>query len=281
MEVVLVLIGLPAMFALPVGMVLLLFKKLRKLGLKLTIVSTLIVALVGVAMPHVENWNATQEGFINATDKELAKDAGYVSAIEWDKDRSTVLAKLREELNASAEEARKKAAESARAAQEAQAALDKAKAEAAAKAAADQTEQDAHKAKLAAKTKGMTRDVVATIRSYYQIEPQALIPGQPLCRDDGYCDFEAASIRIQVYGAGLAVVETTDQVSRTDYMEMCAIVFAGVSGADISFAGETIGLAFGAAQAAGKYKQDVSGVQVNITTASSDIPECRFFKYGS
>lgn len=88
-------------------------------------------------------------------------------------------------------------------------------------------------------------------------------------------------MRIQVYGAGLAVVETTDQVSRTDYMEMCAIVFAAISGADISFAGETIGLAFGAAQAAGRYKQDVSGVGIDISSAISDTPECRFFKYGS
>lgn len=115
---------IPLTLALLTGMVLLLFKSQRRRGKWIAITSFTCIALLTFAAIRVEDWTATQEGFINATDKKLAKDAGYVSAIEWDKDRTTVLAKLREELNASAEEARKKAAESARAAQEAQAALD-------------------------------------------------------------------------------------------------------------------------------------------------------------
>ncbi len=53
----------------------------------------------------------------------------------------------------------------------------------------------------------MTEEIIALARSYYQIEPTPLIPNQPVCRDDGYCDFNVGVFRLQVYGRGLAVVE--------------------------------------------------------------------------
>lgn len=127
--------------------------------------------------------------------------------------------------------------------------------------------EEQRRAEMVAKTASMTESVVATVRSHYGVEAQPLIPNRPLCREDGYCDFNAGVFRIQVFGAGLAVVEPTDQASTTDYIEMCSVVFAAISGSEINYAGEVVGLIYGAALNAGSAERDFNGVEVRVSPA--------------
>ena len=138
---------------------------------------------------------------------------------------------------------------------------------------------DPTKVAMVAKVRQMTESIASTIRQHYNIESQSQISNMPFCNDNGYCDIKAGLLSVQVFGAGIAVVETTDQVSSTDYIEMCAVVFAAISGADITFAGESVGLLYGQALQHGTAKQDVSGVQIKIAPSLLDIQGCRFFKY--
>jgi hypothetical protein len=260
-----------------------LFKPLPQIGLSSrTIIFTILflVALPGLALTSVSLKDQTDWAGLKASDPDA-----YLTKLE-DHDYKKYLAELKvmkpeafEALRQEAVAARQQAAKEAKQ-QEAQKQAQK-QAQVQAEATEQQSKEDARKAKMAAKTKRMTDSIAAALRQHYGIEPQPLFPGSPLCWEDGYCDFEANSIRIQVYGAGLAVVETTDQVSRTDYLEMCSVVFAGISGANENFAGETIGMAYGRALNAGSFKQDVSDVQIKITPDLGNQLGCRFFKYGN
>lgn len=260
-----------------------LFKPLPQIGLSgRAIIFTILflVALPGLALTSVSLKDQTDWAGLKASDPDA-----YLAKLE-DHDYKKYLAELKvmkpeafEALRQEAVAARQQASEEAKQ-REAQRQAQK-QTQVQAEAKEQQSEEDARKTKLAAKTKRMTDSIVSALRQHYRIEPQPLFPGSPLCRDDGYCDFNANSIRIQVYGAGLAVVETTDQVSRTDYIEMCSVVFAGISGANVNFAGETIGMAYGRALNAGSFKQDVSGVQIKIAPDLGNQLGCRFFKYGN
>ena len=164
--------------------------------------------------------------------------------------------------------------------------IDKKKVEATAKLdaqeqAAEKSEKSAHKTKLTAKTTRMTDSIVTMIHQYYKAQPKSSIANQHFCRDDGYCDFKAEQLRIQVFGAGIATIETTSQASRADYVEMCAVLFAAISGTNVKSAGETVGEAYGRAMGAGSFKQDINGVQIQISPDLSGTMECTFFKYGN
>lgn len=50
MEIALALIGTPAILAMPIGMIMLLFKKTRKNGLKISLISTAMIIVVAVAL---------------------------------------------------------------------------------------------------------------------------------------------------------------------------------------------------------------------------------------
>lgn len=145
--------------------------------------------------------------------------------------------------------------------------------------AAERAHEEARKARLAAKTVGMTEQIASLVRSYYGVEAVPLIPNRPMCREDGYCDFNVGAFRIQVYGAGLAVVEPTNQASLTDYVEMCAVAFAAISGSEMSYAVEAVGLIYGAALASGSAERDFNGVEVKFSPALGGAMGCRLFKY--
>lgn len=145
--------------------------------------------------------------------------------------------------------------------------------------AAARTEEEARQARLAAKTTAMAEQIAALVPSYYGIEATPLIPNTPLCRDDGYCDFNVGVFRVQVYGAGLVVVEATNRASMTDYVELCAVAFAAISGSEMSYAVEAVGLVYGAALSAGSAERDFSGVEVRFTPDLGGDLGCRLFKY--
>jgi len=141
------------------------------------------------------------------------------------------------------------------------------------------SEAEQRRAEMVAKTAAMTESIVATVQSHYGVNARPLIPNRPLCREDGYCDFNAGVFRIQVYGAGLAVVEPTSQASTTDYIEMCSIIFAAISGSETNYAGEVVGLIYGAALNAGSAERDVNGIEVKVSPAAGGALGCRLFKY--
>lgn len=145
--------------------------------------------------------------------------------------------------------------------------------------AAERANEEARQARLAAKTVGMTEQIASLVRSYYGVEAVPLIPNRPICREDGYCDFNVGVFRVQVYGAGLAVVEPTNQASLTDYVEMCAVAFAAISGSEMSYAVEAVGLIYGAALASGSSERDFNGVEVKFSPALGGAMGCRLFKY--
>lgn len=145
--------------------------------------------------------------------------------------------------------------------------------------AAAQTEEEARQARLASKTTSMAEQIAALVPSYYGIEATPLIPNTPLCRDDGYCDFNVGVFRVQVYGAGLVVVEATNQASMTDYVELCAVALAAISGSEMSYAVEAVGLVYGAALSSGSAERDFSGVEVKFTPDLGGDLGCRLFKY--
>ena len=70
-----------------------------------------------------------------------------------------------------------------------------------------------------------------------------------------------------------------NQASLTDYVEMCAVVFAAVSGSEMSYAVEVVGLIYGAAMASGSAERDFSGVEVKFSPALGGAMGCRLFKY--
>ena len=105
--------------------------------------------------------------------------------------------------------------------------------------------------------------------------------GLPFCREDGeWCEGDADEwIRIQAYGRGIIEVMTTSQLPHSQYRDVCAAAFAGLSGAAMSFADEVIAEAFQIASAQGSFNQDIQGVEIEVRPSSDDVLGCQFFKY--
>ena len=298
MEIILAILVLVAALALIGGIAMLFFKAKRKRGFKIAGISFIAMLGLVTAFGLQVDGAAKQAGFLDADDQAMAQRAGVTSSEEWAGQRDEYLAQYAAKLAAeqAAQEQREQEERAAQAQAEAtQRAVEKAErdrlaeesaarevaaveAQQAADAAAT-AKENARKARLAKKTQHMTDGIVARARSHLSVEPEPLIPSQPLCRQNGYCDFSIGLFRVQVYGAGLATVETTNQASRTDYLEMCAVVFSGISGADMQYAVETVGIAYGAALTAGRFERDFSGVEVKVSPSLGDDLQCRFFKY--
>lgn len=282
MEIIVGLIGVIAVIASPVSMIMMLFKKHRKRGFQVFMGSLVGIIIAAYGIGQMPDYNAQQEGYLDAADKRLAKDAGYVSAEEWSKDRSKVLAKQRQERQALNEAAKKRAAEETRLKEE----QAKHQADAAAKvkaqqAAAEQAHKDAETAKRAAKTQRMTDSIVATIRRHYKYEAQPSLPNKPFCREDGYCTLVVGDFRMQVWGKGIVDIETTTQSPHSRYREMCSAVFSAISGSNLDFAAEVIEGAFANAGQNGSFKHNISGTEIAIRRDGIGVLACSFFKYGS
>ncbi|MCV6602715.1 MAG: hypothetical protein OIF54_14345, partial [Cohaesibacter sp.] len=251
--------------------------------LKILGLSMLALIVVAVAMPHVEDYTATSEGYLDATDKKLAKKAGYTSAKEWSKDRSDVLAKQRQERLALIEDAKQRLAEETRLKKiEAQKQLKAAQKAQEKQKAAKKAKEDARVAKLAAKLQRMTDSIISAFHQYYNFEAQPLTPGKPFCRE-GFldCHIVAETFNIRIYGAGIVDVPTTTQSSHAHYREICAAVFSAISGSSLDFSAEAINGAYLKASQAGSFKHDLAGTQITIRPDSNGVMGCRFFKYGN
>ena len=249
-----------------IGFFMLLSKRRRRRGLKLLIgsVAIIVVSLLsfGFLTDRIEqdrNQAAIALGFKDASEREEADIYGYETADEWKLNKERVYAEERAELRRLREERLKKE-EAARTAKLA------AQAEAAARQQAirdkEQAEKDAHQARLAAKTIGMTGKVVEKMSNYYDTTPEGLFGGTNYCREDGYCGLRREPFGISIYGAGLVTLTTSTQVSFSDYIELCAVTFSAISGSSMQFSMEAIGGAFGKASQVGSFKYDLSGIQI-------------------
>jgi multidrug efflux pump subunit AcrA (membrane-fusion protein) len=279
-----VIIGLTSFLGGFVGFVMLLIRKYRSKGWKVLLACCVAFGVSGYVLDGAQDRDAQSAGYVNAEDQELAAELGYTSAEDWAADRDRILeerAQQREaEARAAAEEYQRRQAQAEQERLEAEAAeRARLEAERLAEETAAQSAQDRRRAEMAAKTSAMTESIVATVQSHYGVEAQALLPGSPFCRDDGYCFLTVGPFDVEVYGAGLAVVKTTNQASRTDYVEMCGVVFAAISGSDIMFAGQVVGETYGAALRDGSFERDVSNIEIKISPSSDGILGCQFFKY--
>jgi hypothetical protein len=100
MNVIFVLIGLFTIIALPVSLIMMLFKKRRVRGLQFFFASMigLAISVWGIVqIPETAENSAKEEGYQSARDKRLAELAGYKSAEEWNENREETVAKLQEE----------------------------------------------------------------------------------------------------------------------------------------------------------------------------------------
>ena len=148
----------------------------------------------------------------------------------------------------------------------------------AARLTAETEAEKERQSRFASKITGMADGISLAIQKHYGVQPSHYIPDQPICRDGRYCEMLVEPFRITIFGAGIAKVDPSIDATRVDYMELCGVVFAGISGADPSFAAETVGLVYAAALQQGSHKTDVAGVEVKVTQGLSDQLECQFFK---
>ncbi|MCV6575542.1 MAG: hypothetical protein OIF58_07385 [Cohaesibacter sp.] len=253
--------GIFAFIAMPVGLIMMLFKNHRKRGLQVVIASIVALPVFIFGITGFKEYSAKQDGFLSSVDRYLAKEAGYTSAEEWNEVRDDVFAKKREEEKALDEMVRKKVAEAE---------------------AAKQAKEDARIAKMAAKLQRMTDSIISAFRQYYNFEAQPLIPGKPFCRE-GFldCHIVAETFNIRIYGAGIVDVPTTTQSSHAHYREICAAVFSAISGSSLDFSAEAINGAYLKASQAGSFKHDLADTQITIRPDSNGLMGCRFFKYGN
>lgn len=270
METVVIIIGVLASLAMSVSLGMLLFRKYRKRGLQTLVASLIAIGVTGFAVDKFSERDAVQAGYLSADDKKKAEKLGYASAEEWDKDRKRVLAEQRADIQARIESQKEQAAKL-----EAQKQADEN-----AKLTAAAAKENALKAKKAAHTNRLSERIIATIRQHYNIEPQSLMPNGSICREDGYCELHVGAFRIQVLGLGIAKIDTTTQASHSNYREMCAAVFSGISKSDLDFAAEAINGAFIRATVAGSFKHTINNVEIKISPDLNGIMGCQFFTHG-
>jgi len=279
-----VIIGLTSFLGGFVGFVMLLIRKYRSKGWKVLLACCVAFGVSGYVLDGAPDRDAQSAGYVNAEDKELAAELGYTSAEDWAADRDRILeerAQQREaEARAAAEEYQRRQAQAEQERLEAEAA-ERARLEAERLAAetAAQSAEDQRRAEMAAKTNAMTDAVFDVMRTQYNMEPTANSFDGQFCRDDGYCDFNIGTFRVQIYGAGIAEVETTSQAPHSTYREVCSAVLSALSGANLDFSAELVEQAFRTASEQGQVRTDFQGVQITIRPSSSSIHGCRFFKY--
>ena len=238
---------------------------------------------------YLQDTEAKQAGFLNASDRRLAKEFGYTSAEAWNQNRKAVLAEHKAGIDAQVrlDQGEEDTNTDVTAVTNPE---DKVSAQAITKTEATNdivTTQEtstpvtsAKQSKRYKKNNRMTKDVIAALKHHTDIEPEPVILNKPFCREDGYCTFMADEFRIQIYGNGIASILTSTQASHSKYRDMCAIMLSGLSGANITFAQEAIAGAFIHAAQTGKFQQDLNSVQIIISPDINNILACEFFKYG-
>lgn len=277
MDIFIGLLALISMVGVCWGFIKLFRKGHRKRGM-LYLMGSLAVGVVGATLGGIEqDKDARAAGYVNYSAQQEAERLSAVVAGQEERERKAV---ERAALAATEQAERKLEIEEERRKAEARTAWQERKrvASEATETARQATEAE-RQSRKATKTTMMANSVIEVMRARYQMEPVTNnANGQP-CREDGYCDFRMGTFRVEIYGAGIATVETTNQVSHSTYREVCSAVFSAISGSDLDYSAELIEQAFRQASEQGRVKADMHGVQIDIKPDLSNIYACGFFKY--
>jgi hypothetical protein len=129
------------------------------------------------------------------------------------------------------------------------------------------------------KTQAMADRIAELFQEKYNTIVEGILPEGALCREDGFCQFDADGFWMSIYPTGLVEIETSSQHSHADYREVCSAVFSATSEIDLDLASEIMHQAFQVASTAGSFKKDVYRTQVVVRPALSDILGCTFLRY--
>lgn len=247
----------------------------RKRGLIYIAGAVCAVAVTGFAVGIKNERDARAAGFASYEEQQAAEEAEQERLI------AEMLAQRAEERRAEQArldaEAREQGYADHAASLAAQALAEQQREEEAARAAeaAAQAAEDERQARMAQKTTGMMDGVLSVLTTNYGFQP----PAESVCRDDGYCSLLVGSFDVSIYGNGIAEVRTSTQQPHSEYVGLCAAVFAGISGSDLGFSREAIVGAFNQARQAGRFELDVAGVEIRVSPDLSNLLACRFYKY--
>jgi hypothetical protein len=291
-------LGALALIALAASLFMGLFGRWRRKGLKLFCGSLVVLVTVSYGFVTIADQEARTAGFLSDSDRRMAKDAGYTAAAEWDLVRATHVAAQepaqKPRWNETPDETRlpKMKEHAARAAANWEVIQAQRMKEAAEEAKAEVQRLEARRKNAAAdaerilamrpKLVSMTDKVIALVTYHYGAAPESAIGDGTYCFEDrAWCFFDVGNIRVEIMGAGLAMVRTTNQASGSDYQRLCAVVFAALSGSQLWFAFDVMPGWFDVASTRGRFKDDIYGIGIDIKPDSDNLLECQFFQYGS
>lgn len=92
MHIILALAVLVSALAFLVGLILGLLRKPRRRGFKVAGLAMLVFVATAIPFVWIGERNATNEGFLSVADRNLAREAGYTSAVQWSEVRNAYIA---------------------------------------------------------------------------------------------------------------------------------------------------------------------------------------------
>jgi hypothetical protein len=124
----------------------------------------------------------------------------------------------------------------------------------------------------------ITERLAANLKSYYDREAQAITVNGEFCRKDGYCVLTHEPFDVIVMGRGVVKVNPLTRVPMTDNVEMCALVFATLTGSSMQDAIRTVGIVFGAATQQGSFSRRASGAKISVFANSTSDLACQIVR---
>ena len=286
-----ILIDIILLFGLVAGLIIfagslfmMLFKRTRKRGFRYFLISIVGIVIASAGILYTQEQEALKAGFADAQDMRTAKEFGYTDAGNWNKDRKQVLAEHKARLDT--ESLRTAPNNNQTSLTDTLQATDNEH-----EAPSPETDKQAEAkhsngentptkpSKHFIKNSEMTELTITALKTHMSLEAKPRLANKPLCREDGFCEFVVEPFQFQIYGNGIAKILTSTQASHSQYRHLCAVMFSGLSGAEINFSKEAIEAAFLYASQNGKFRQDINTVQIEISPDLNNILECELFRY--
>lgn len=274
-----------------------LLKRTRKRGFRFFFSSIVGVVIASAGILYTQEQEALKAGFEDAQDMRTAKEFGYTDADNWDQERKQILANHKARLDAERlrtateksqtsqisslqitdKEQESPSPETDQITEEKQSTRDNSVPKL--KIQDNETNTQSKPSKRFLKNSEMTELVTSSLKTHMNLEAKPRLANNPICRDDGFCEFMIEPFQFQIYGNGIAKILTTTQAPHSQYRNLCAVMFSGLSGADITFSQEAMNAAFLNASQNGKFRQDINTVQIEIGPDLNNILECELFRY--
>ena len=129
------------------------------------------------------------------------------------------------------------------------------------------------------KTHIITDQIADFFRQVHAIEAKPALPGEGLCRADGYCSFLVEDFTVNVWGRGIIDVQTTSRAPQSSYREVCSAIVSATTGANIDFVAESMAQIFRQASRFGSAKIEFEGLEIEVRPSLDNIYGCYFFKF--